>query len=63
MEVFALQSSRTSTMVEQLGSWAAKTSWNDLSKQARKTLKARVLDSIGCAIGALWGNQLEKFDK
>ena len=60
MEVFALQSSKTSTMVEQLGSWAAKTSWSDLSEQARKTLKARVLDSIGCAIGALSGEPIRK---
>lgn len=60
MEVFVLPVTKTLTMVEQLGHWAAKTSWNDLSEKARNTLKARVLDSIGCAIGALSGEPIRK---
>lgn len=43
------------TMVEQLGKWASETGWKDLSQDAREALKGRVLDSIGCAIGALGG--------
>lgn len=43
----------SSTLVEQLGNWATDTRWEDLSEAARNALKARVLDSIGCAIGAI----------
>ncbi|HEX7057666.1 MAG TPA: MmgE/PrpD family protein [Bacilli bacterium] len=41
------------TIVEQLGDWAAGLGWGDLTNASRQALKARVLDSIGCAIGAL----------
>ncbi len=44
---------KKSTMVEELGDWATKVGWEDLTEAARNALKARVLDSVGCAIGAL----------
>lgn len=49
----------SSTMVEQLGNWANDVRYEDLSEQAVKALKARVLDSIGCAIGALASEPVE----
>jgi 2-methylcitrate dehydratase len=41
------------TRVEQLAEFAAAARWADVSEPAREQLKLRVLDSIGCAIGAL----------
>jgi 2-methylcitrate dehydratase len=43
------------TIVEELASFVAKTSYDDLSAAARAQLKIRVLDSLGCAIGAVEG--------
>ncbi|OZU89086.1 2-methylcitrate dehydratase [Virgibacillus indicus] len=45
--------SKSSTMVEQLSNWVSSRRYDDLSKEAIHALKGRVLDSIGCAIGAL----------
>lgn len=41
------------TLVEEMGEFVARSSWEDVSEQARELLKIRVLDSIGCALGAL----------
>lgn len=41
------------TGAEQLATFVAKSSFDDLSESAREQLKIRVLDSVGCAIGAL----------
>lgn len=41
------------TEVEQLATFVLRTSYDDLSKEARHQLKIRVLDSLGCALGAL----------
>jgi 2-methylcitrate dehydratase len=41
------------TIVEDLGRFVTRASWSDVSDQARQALKTRVLDSLGCAIGAL----------
>lgn len=60
MEVRALPVIKETTMVEQLGDWIEKTSYDDLSEIAIKNLKYRVLDSIGCAIGALSGEPIRK---
>lgn len=56
------------TQVEQLAAFAVQTRYEDLSEQARHQLKIRVLDALGCAIGALEGppikmlrSQLEDF--
>lgn len=43
------------TRVESLARFAVRASWEDLSEAARQALKVRVLDSLGCAIGAQSG--------
>lgn len=43
------------TQVEQLARFAVQARYEDLSQQARQELKIRVLDALGCAIGALDG--------
>jgi 2-methylcitrate dehydratase len=54
-----MPNTNTPTMVEQLGNWASDVKWEDLSEAARNALKARVLDSVGCAIGALSGEPVK----
>jgi 2-methylcitrate dehydratase len=46
------------TQVEQLAHFAVQARYEDLSQQARQELKIRVLDALGCAIGALDGPPL-----
>ena len=41
------------TEVERLARFVATRSWDDLSEQAQLELKIRVLDALGCALGAL----------
>jgi 2-methylcitrate dehydratase len=41
------------TYVEQLAKFVVRASYDDMSKPARQQLKIRVLDALGCAIGAL----------
>lgn len=43
------------TVVQRLASFVTRTRFDDLSADARTQLKIRVLDSLGCAIGALDG--------
>jgi 2-methylcitrate dehydratase len=43
------------TAVEQLAGFVCARSWDDLSSDARAALKIRVLDALGCALGALAG--------
>src|SRR5437588_12067602 len=43
------------TQVEQLAAFVVRKTYEDLSEEARHQLKIRVLDAIGCAIGALEG--------
>ena len=57
------------TQAEQLAAFVASASYDALSSLAREQLKVRVLDGIGCAIGALEGEpvrilreQIEDFD-
>lgn len=47
------------TLVEQLASFVVKSSYEDLSEAARRELKIRVLDSLGCALGALQGEPIQ----
>jgi 2-methylcitrate dehydratase len=47
------------THVEQLASYVAKSSYADISEKARQDLKIRVLDALGCAIGALDGEPVK----
>ncbi|MGH2831320.1 MAG: MmgE/PrpD family protein [Solirubrobacteraceae bacterium] len=41
------------TQVEQLARFASRACWEEISDEAREQLKLRVLDSLGCALGAL----------
>ncbi|MGH7263644.1 MAG: MmgE/PrpD family protein, partial [Candidatus Rokuibacteriota bacterium] len=57
------------TRAEELAQFAVRAGYDDLSDAARRELKIRVLDSLGCAIGALGGlpirllrDQLRDFD-
>ncbi|MEO6887985.1 MAG: MmgE/PrpD family protein [Ktedonobacteraceae bacterium] len=43
------------TEVEQLAAFVVRTGYDDLSEEARQQLKMRILDALGCAIGALEG--------
>lgn len=43
------------TLVEDLADFVASASFDDISEEARRALKIRVLDALGCAIGALPG--------
>ncbi len=43
------------TQVEQLAAFAVQTRYEDLSEEARHQLKIRILDALGCALGALEG--------
>ena len=45
--------------IEQLGSYIAKAEFSDLTTASIETLKIRILDSIGCAIGALHGEPIK----
>ena len=47
------------TQVEQLAAYVVKTRYEDLSDEARQQLKIRVLDALGCAIGALEGSPIK----
>jgi 2-methylcitrate dehydratase len=41
------------TEVQDLARFAVHASWDDLSSEAKQTLKIRVLDAVACALGAL----------
>lgn len=43
------------TAVERLAAFVSARSWEDISSEARGALKIRVLDALGCALGALGG--------
>jgi len=45
--------SETETRAEQLARFAAQARFEDISEPAREQLKLRVLDAVGCALGAL----------
>jgi 2-methylcitrate dehydratase len=47
------------TQVEQLAAFAAHTKYEDISEDARQQLKIRIIDALGCAIGALDGPPLK----
>ena len=46
------------TEAEQLAAFVVRASYDDLSEEARRQLKIRVLDSLGCAIGAVEGEPI-----
>src|SRR5436190_238151 len=47
------------TRVEQLAEFVARADFDQLSVEAREQLKLRVLDSLGCALGALEGDPVK----
>lgn len=47
------------TEVQKLATFVSSRSYNDLSKEAIRELKIRLLDSLGCAIGALQGEPIK----
>jgi len=46
------------TQVEQLAAFVARASYDSLSEVARQQLLARILDALGCAVGALDGEPI-----
>ncbi|HEY9449959.1 MAG TPA: MmgE/PrpD family protein [Gemmatimonadaceae bacterium] len=48
------------TLVEQLGTFAAQARFEDVSPAARVQLKIRILDALGCALGALDGEPVRR---
>ncbi len=48
------------TLVEQLADFVVRASYDSISQEARQQLKIRVLDGLGCAIGALEGEPIQK---
>lgn len=46
------------TQAEQLAEFVVRASYDDLSQAARAQLKVRILDALGCAIGALQGEPI-----
>jgi 2-methylcitrate dehydratase len=46
------------TMVEELARFACRAQWSSISAKAQTQLKIRVLDSLGCALGALEGEPI-----
>jgi 2-methylcitrate dehydratase len=49
---------RHQTMVQQVAAFTAAADWEMLSDAAREALKLRILDAVGCAIGALGSSVL-----
>ena len=47
------------TRVEQLAEFVTRADFDQLSEEAREQLKLRVLDSLGCALGALEGDPVK----
>src|SRR5438552_4067691 len=43
------------TQVEQLAAFVEHVTYEDLSEEARHQLKIRILDALGCALGAIEG--------
>jgi 2-methylcitrate dehydratase len=48
------------TLAAELAKFVAEASWDDLSEPARGALKIRILDSLGCALGAMGGEPTRK---
>ena len=51
------------TQAERLASFVYRANWGDLSPSAREALKIRVLDSLGCAYGAIDGEPVRMVRK
>src|SRR3990172_7268400 len=51
------------TLVEELAQFVVSASWGNISQEVQTALKIRVLDSLGCAIGALNGEPVRYIRK
>lgn len=51
------------TQVEQLAAFVTQARYEDLSEQARQQLKIRIIDALGCALGALDGPPMQRLRK
>ncbi len=51
------------TLVEELAKLVVSASWGNISQEVQTALKIRVLDSLGCAIGALNGEPVRYIRK
>lgn len=49
----------TPTYAERLATFVARADWSDLSAAARQALKIRILDALGCAIGAVGAGPMQ----
>jgi 2-methylcitrate dehydratase len=58
MELNSFGDADMTTELDQLAAFVARAQYDDLSVDARQQLKIRVLDSLGCAIGALDGEPI-----
>jgi len=47
------------TKSEELAAFVVRASYEDMSDEARRQLKIRIIDSLGCAIGALGGKPIQ----
>jgi 2-methylcitrate dehydratase len=54
-----LDKARQITQAGRLAEFVSRASYDDLSTEARRHLKIRILDSLGCAIGAFGGKPLK----
>src|SRR5262245_48346433 len=55
----SIDKARQITQAGRLAEFVARASYDDLSQAARRHLKIRILDSLGCAIGALGGKPIK----
>ncbi|HVO84245.1 MAG TPA: MmgE/PrpD family protein, partial [Syntrophobacteria bacterium] len=46
------------TKAEQLADYVIRAGYDDMNDQIRRELKIRILDSLGCALGALGGEPI-----
>ena len=46
------------TIAQELASFVVRVSYDDMSPAARREMKIRILDSLGCAIGAVEGEPI-----
>ncbi|HEY1354470.1 MAG TPA: MmgE/PrpD family protein [Ktedonobacteraceae bacterium] len=47
------------TRVEELAAFGTRITYEDMSEQARQQLKIRIIDALGCALGALTGSPIK----
>jgi 2-methylcitrate dehydratase len=47
------------TRVEELAAFGTRVTYEDMSEQARQQLKIRIIDALGCALGALTGSPIK----